>query len=123
MPENYITKQNETGNVHIAEDVLYVMASASVAEVDGVAGLSNTFGSDLVELLGRKSLSRGIKVTVEEDTITIDALITVRYGYVVTDVAKKVQEEIASSVESMTGMKPVVNVHVTGIAFDKASNN
>jgi len=122
MPENYISKYDEKGSVHISEDVIYVMASASIAEVDGVGGLSNTIGTELVELLGRKSVSRGIKVAVDGDQITIDALITVRYGYGVTAVAQKVQDEIASAVESMTGLKPIVNVHVTGIAFDKAAN-
>ena len=31
----------------------------------------------------------------------------------------KVQEQVAASVESMTGLKVKVNVHVTGISFDK----
>ena len=43
----------------------------------------------------------------------------VRYGYAVTVVAKKVQEQVAASVESMTGLNVKVNVHVTGIAFEK----
>ena len=30
------------------------------------------------------------------------------------------QESVTSAVESMTGMgKPIVNVHVSGVAFDK----
>lgn len=43
----------------------------------------------------------------------------VRYGYSVAQVARRVQEEVAASVEAMTGMRPVVNIHVTGIAFEK----
>lgn len=39
----------------------------------------------------------------------------VRYGYGVTVVAKKVQDQVAVSVEDMTGLKTVVNVHITAL--------
>ncbi len=121
MPENYITSENENGSCSISEEVISVMVSASIAEVDGVAGLSNNVGTDLSELIGKKSVSKGIKITFEDGTVIIDTLILVRYGYAVTDVARKVQAEIASAVESMSGLKTRVNVHVVGIAFDKAA--
>ena len=38
MAENYITKQAERGTVNISEDVIAVMVSATVTEVEGVAG-------------------------------------------------------------------------------------
>ncbi len=121
MPENYITSENENGSCSISEEVISVMVSASIAEVDGVAGLSNNIAADLSELLGKKSVSKGIKISFADNTVVIDALILVRYGYGVTGVARKVQEEIASAVESMSGLKSRVNVHVVGIAFDKAA--
>jgi hypothetical protein len=61
-----------------------MVPSATIAEVDGVAGLSNTMGAELTELLGKKSVSKGIKVSFEDGTVIIDALILVRYGYGVT---------------------------------------
>ena len=121
MPENYIMSENENGSCCISEEVISVMVSASIAEVDGVAGLSNNVGADLAELLGKKSIAKGIKITFEDKTVVIDTLLLVRYGYGVTDVARKVQTEIASAVESMSGLKARVNVHVVGIAFDKAA--
>ena len=119
MAENYITCQDEKGNVNISEDVIAVMAAAALAEVDGVAGMANTIGDELADFLGKKNIAKGIKLQLEEDRIIIDVLIMVRFGCNVTAVAGKVQEEIASAVEAMTGMKPTVNVHVTGVAFDK----
>ena len=56
---------------------------------------------------------------MENGEVTVDLVILVRYGFGVTVVAKKVQEQVAASVESMTGLKVRVNVHVTGISFDK----
>ena len=44
----------------------------------------------------------------------------VRYGENVVGVAQQVQDAVTAAVESMAGMgTPVVNVHVSGVAFDK----
>lgn len=44
----------------------------------------------------------------------------VRYGCNVVGVAQQVQDAVTQAVESMAGMgTPVVNVHVSGVAFDK----
>ena len=75
---------------------------------------------DADALLGIKSAAKGIKVQIVDGTMTVDTIITVRYGCSVVAVAKAVQESVTSAVESMTGMgKPIVNVHVSGVAFDK----
>ena len=120
MPENYVTSQTEKGNISVSEDVINVMVTAAVSEIEGVAGLTSASNNDIAEFLGiRNPSSRGIKITSENGEASIDIVIMVRYGYGVTVVGKKVQEQVASSVEAMTGLKTRVNVHVTGIAFDK----
>ena len=115
----YITCQDEKGSVNISDDVVAVVVGAAVAEVDGVAGLANTVGGELADLFGKKNATRGVKVQFNDGEITIDALIMVRYGYAIATVARKVQEAITGAVESMVGFTPVVNVHVSGVAFDK----
>lgn len=120
MPENYLTTETEKGKISVSEDVINVMVTAAVSEIEGVAGLSSATGNDIAEFLGLKNNStKGVKIAEENGETVIDVLILVRYGFGVTVVAKKVQEKIAASVEAMTGMKTRVNVHVTGIAFDK----
>lgn len=120
MPENYITCQDEKGSINISEDVVSAMVRAAITEVDGVAGVATSAGTELAELLGIKSAAKGIKVQIQEDTVIVDTIITVRYGCNVVAVAKGVQEAVAGAVQSMTGMgKPVVNVHVSGVAFEK----
>ena len=119
MAENYITRQGEKGNVNISEDVISVIAAAAATEEEGVAGLSSAIGSDLSEILGKKSVSKGIKIQFGEEQIQVDAIITVRFGYNIADVARKVQEAVSAAIEAMTAIKPIVNVHVSGVAFDK----
>ena len=54
-----------------------------------------------------------------DDKITVDVLIVVRAPGSITDTAIHVQDAVCSEVESITGMNTVVNVHVTGVSFDK----
>lgn len=119
MPENYVTSQDERGSVSISEDVLAVMVTAAIAEIEGVAGFSNAIGTDIADFLGRKGNTKGVRVSSDNGNAVLDVLVMVRYGYNVAEVAKKVQAEVAANMEAMTGLKVRVNVHVTGISFDK----
>ena len=119
MPENYITISGEKGNINISEDVISLITAAAIAETEGVAGLSNNVGAELSDFLGKKTISKGIKVSFEEGSVKIDALIMVRMGYGVAAVANKVQEAVTNAVESVCGLTPAVNVHITGVAFEK----
>ena len=115
----YITKHADKGTINISEDVVAVMVSAAVLEVEGVAGFGNATTQELVELFGRKAPQKGLKIRFIDDKVTIDVIVNVRLGGSITDVALRVQEAVCREVESVTGMSAVVNVHVTGVAFDK----
>lgn len=120
MGENYITCKEENGSINISEDVISGMVRTALTEVDGVAGLSNTYGAEIAELIGIKSLSKGVKVQFDEGKIAVDVIITVRYGCNVVNVAKAVQEKVLYAVQAATGIENAeVNVHVSGIAFEK----
>ena len=120
MGENYITCHEQLGSINISEDVIYSMVRAAITEVDGVAGLSNTAGAELAELFGLKTVAKGVKVQFVESRIVVDAIITVMYGRNIVNVAKSVQEKVLSVVQSTTGIENAeVNVHVSGVAFEK----
>lgn len=117
MADNYITTVTDKGDISISEDVIAGLVGAAITEVDGVAGVSNTVGSDILDLIGKRTLSKGVKVSSEDDTVTVDVLIMVNYGCVVTEVAKNVQAAVSNALEAMSGITPVVNVHVSGVSF------
>ena len=75
MPENYITCQDEKGSINISEDVVAAMVRAAITEVDGVAGVATSTGTELAELLGIKSAAKGIKVQIVDGTMTVDTII------------------------------------------------
>lgn len=119
--KNYIVQPQEGGNILISEDVIASIASLAVREVEGVYGLSATQTLDLTAILGKKNLSSGIRVTLQDNVIDIACNLVVRMGQPVMTVSKNVQEGIANAVESMAGVRPAhVNVNVCGVAAPKA---
>jgi len=120
MAENYITRVEEKGSINISDDVIASMVRVAVKEVEGVAGMAVTAGPAVAELLNKKPSSKGVKVSFGEESMAIDVVIMVKYGSNVVDVATAVQETVVNNVQCMTGVDNVtVNVHVSGIAFDK----
>ncbi len=117
MAENkqYITRVQENGRVMISEDVVAAIALHSLSDIEGFAGLASKPGSDIVELIGKKS--RGIKVTINENNdLEIDCNVLIAYGQSVVTMAKAIQETVAGAVESTTNAKVLsVNVNVCGI--------
>lgn len=109
----YVSRSDELGNIHISEEVLAVIAAAAALEVEGVGGLAANLGTDLAELLGKKNLSRGIRLQVEEENVTVEVAILVKYGYTIPDVGHAVQEAVAGSIEATSGLTvAAVNVSV-----------
>ena len=120
MGDNYISCKAENGSINISEDVISTMVRTAITEIDGVAVISNTAGAELAELIGIKTVSKGIKVQIVDDTIKVDAVILVRYGCNIVNVAKEVQNSVTEAVQAITGIdKAEVNVHVSGVAFEK----
>lgn len=120
MGESYITCREENGSINISEEVITGIVRTAALEVDGVAALATSVGGELVERIGLKNSGRGIKVQFVDGKMIIDAVITVKYGSNVVNVAKTLQESLYNIVLSTTGMEQAeVNVHVSGIAFEK----
>ena len=115
-----ISKTGEDGSVNISEDVISIIAMEAMREVEGFGSISNPLSKDLAELIGKESAARGVSVLPEEDSVSIDVFISVKYNYSVVQVSQAIQEAIRNSVEDMTGI-PVkaVNVHVGSVAFEK----
>ncbi|WP_041313127.1 Asp23/Gls24 family envelope stress response protein [Heliomicrobium modesticaldum] len=113
-----ITTKQDIGHVRIAQEVVATIAGLAATEVEGVAAMSGGLGGGIAEMLGRKNLTRGVKVEVGEREAAIDMNIIVNFGSRIPEVAKRVQENVKRSIESMTGLTVVeVNVHIQGVNF------
>lgn len=119
----YFTQKLENGTLQISEDVVASVAAAAVLEVEGVCGLSSSISTDIAEMLGMKTLSKGVRLsTTETGALRIDCDVVSKFGQNIFELAKNVQENVKSSVESVTGLRVAeVNVTVCGIALPKDS--
>ncbi len=113
----------DDGNVSISSDVVAVIASLAASSVEGVAEMVNSLKGGFSELLGKKNLSKGVKVSIEDKNVTVDLFITVEYGAKIPEVAWEIQEKVKSELETMTGLNVVaVNISVEGIKVPKATD-
>ena len=123
MAENreYISQADENGDIYISEEVLAMIAGAAATEVEGVTGLSG--GNFSEQILNKRSLSRGVTVIREEEEITLNISILIRYGCAIPEVAKQVQDAVRTSLQDTSGLKvAAVNVRVGGVTFDKVNS-
>jgi len=108
------------GTIKITDEVVAIIAGLAATEVPGVSGMSGGIAGGIVEALGRKNLSKGVKVEVGEKEAAIDLYIIVEYGYRIPEIAWNIQEKVKRSVETMTGLNVVeVNIHVQGVNIEK----
>lgn len=111
----------EGKGIKISEEVVKIIAGLAAHEVDGVAGMSGGLVGNIAQILGRKDLSRGVKVEVGEKEAALDIFVIVQYGASIPSVAQRMQEAVKQAVESMTGLNVVeVNIHVQGVSFGHA---
>lgn len=116
MGDTYISCKEPNGSINISEEVISTMVRTAVTEVEGVAGISNNAGTELA----LKNIARGIKVQIVDDTVKVDAIILIRYGYNIVSVAKNVQNGLYELIRSITGIdRTEVNIHVSGVVFEK----
>ncbi|NPV26215.1 MAG: Asp23/Gls24 family envelope stress response protein [Firmicutes bacterium] len=111
-------ERTNIGSIRIADEVVAIIAGLAATEVEGVAGMSGGIAGGIAEMLGRKNLSKGVKVEVGEKEAAVDLFVIVDFGVRIPDVALKIQENVKRAIESMTGLTVVeANVHVQGVAM------
>ncbi len=117
--------ETSNGTVYFVSDVLATIAGLAVTEVEGVANTVSGSGT-LVDMFARKAqsnsknLTRGIKVDVNGNDVTVNVTIIVEYGSPVPEVASGIQENVKKAIETMTGMNvKSVDVHVQGVSFER----
>ena len=120
MEENIQNQDGGMGAVKISDEVVAIIAGIAAMDVPGVAGMSGGIAGGIAEMLGRKNLSKGVKVEVGEKEAAIDIYIIVEYGYRIPDVAWEIQEKVKKTVEIMTGLTVIeANIHIQGVNIEK----
>ena len=116
--EKVETEEIDEGSIKIADEVVGIITGLAATEIDGVAGMSGGIAGGIADMLGRKNLSKGVKVEVSDREATVDVYVIINYGNSIPDVAWKIQDNVKQAIEGMTGLDvKAVNVHVQGVNF------
>lgn len=114
-------KEDNLGEVHVADEVVAIIAGLAATEVEGVASMAGNITNELVSKLGMKNLSKGVKVEVAEKTVSVEVALNISYGYSIPEVSEKVQEKVKSAIETMTGLSvAIVNVRIATVDMKNA---
>ena len=108
------------GEVRIADEVVAIIAGLAATEVDGVDSMAGNITNELVGKLGMKNLSKGVKVDVTEEHVSVDLSLNIKYGYNIPDVSESVQDRVKSAIENMTGLTVLdVNIRIAGVNINE----
>ena len=108
------------GEVQIADEVVAIIAGLAATEVEGVASMAGNITNELVSKLGKKSLSKGIRVKVEDGIVNVNVALNIAYGYSVPKTCKKVQEKVKAAIENMTGLEvQKVDIQIANVSISK----
>lgn len=113
MKEESIT---DLGAIRIHNKVVSSIASIATQEVEGVAKISSSLKSSILDLLGKK-YHKGIKVEIDKNNeLKIDVPVIVKYGFNLPEIANKIQDSIRKAIEKMTDLSiKEININIQGI--------
>lgn len=95
------------GSLRVSTQVLAKIAKLAALEVDGVA-----------------HVQKPASVVMEDGLATVNVHVAMRYGAKIQQVTRRVQSNIKSTIQNMTGIVVVrVNVVVAGIALQDPISN
>ncbi len=108
------------GSVQIADDVVAIIAGLAATEVDGVSAMAGNITNELMSKVGYKSLTKGVRIDIEDGKVKAELALTMDYGYNIPDTCAKVQDKVKTTIENMTGLEVTdVNIRVAGVDMRK----
>lgn len=108
---------NELGYINIAEGVIANIAGLAAMECYGLVGMASKRSTDgFVELLKGENLKKGVKITQNQNKVTIDLFVIIEYGVKLSVVAENIIGNVKYNVEKQTGLKvEKINVIVESV--------
>ena len=112
--------ENQYGTISIENEVIARIAGLTAIDCYGIVGMAAKNVKDgFVQLLKRESLTKGIRINVNEDKISIDLHIIVENGTNITAIAENIISTVKYKVETVCGIEvEQVNVFVEGVRVD-----
>jgi len=110
------------GNVIFGNNILLSVINLATKEIAGVSSIVSNYGSVLSRWFDKNYLD-GVRISYQNNKTIVDVYINVYFGYNVSEIAYRVQENIKNSIASMIEMNiDKINVHVLGVDFNSEEN-
>ena len=118
-----IPTETGIGEVAISEEVIATIAALATVEVKGVVSMVGTMPNEIIERLGMKKLSKGVKIEMLEDAVCIDLAVNISDTASIPKISEEIQTKVKNTVETMTGY-PVasVNIRVASVEIEGNMN-
>lgn len=114
--------ENDNGYIAIENEVIARIAGLAAIECYGIVGMAAKNVKDgLVQLLKLESLTKGIKLHLDETggKVVIELHIIVEYGTNITAIAENITSTVTYSVKEYTGLEVTnVKICVDGVRVD-----
>ena len=103
----FMRMQNENGRIRMTNEVFTNITGAVATSCYGVKGMAFRSKTDgLVHLLRKESMSKGVKITHNEDgSISIELHIIVDNGVNLMAVSRSIQSEVKYNVNRLTNVE------------------
>ena len=114
-------KKTDLGQVVIDPKVVVSYASDEANGTPGIVGMAFVDAKDgIVKLLKREAAFKGIKVMIEDNQVTIDYHLIVKFGVNVLSVQQNLLDSVKYKVEQYTGLEvKKVNMYIDGVLYGK----
>ena len=111
------TIQNDLGTITIDNDVVARTAGIAAMGCYGVVGMAARNVRDgLVQLLKKESLTKGVRLNIEDNKLIVDLYIIVEYGTNIPTIANMLMSGVKYKIEETTGLTVrEINVFVEGV--------
>lgn len=111
--------ENAYGSIRISEDAVATIIGMAASQVKGVSSMSGSMTSGITEKLGKKNLSKGVKLELQDQEVSVALYILAEYGVNIPELALSIQKEVKKTVETTTALKvKEINIFVQGITFE-----
>jgi uncharacterized alkaline shock family protein YloU len=105
------------GSIRINDDVIAQYAGTVANECFGIVGMASVnVKEDLVRILKKDNVNRGITVQNEGGKLVLDFHVIVAYGVNIPAVTENLVNNVRYKVEEYTGLEVVkINIYVEGV--------
>ncbi len=104
------------GSLQISTEALAKIARCAALEIDGVTAVSGAGQKNMHDLLELVNIQQPVSVDIKDGTAKVTLPLMVAFGAKVPALAEKVQQNVKSAIQNMTGVTvSQVNIIVAGL--------